>query len=171
MWHSWGECFNLKKKWYIGSMREVHTILSGIEGMLDINCSFYFSYTDSIELGTALIWIRFKTKDMVLCVACSEPVELLVKGCFIWVKFRWVWKQTGQILGGRDLLTLTGLQVVSGLENLCGWKWVDPICSFFFLFHTWSHGTTAGGTTLFKVSPCTEAVLCSFLYYIFFLYT
>lgn len=103
---------------------------------------------------------------MVLCVACSELVELLARGCFIWVKFRWVWRQTGQILG-REICwhLLTGLPVVSGLENLCGWKWVDHIRSLFFLFPACPLMTIAGGTILFKVSPCSEAVLCSFLYY------
>lgn len=162
MWHGWGGCFNLKNKGLIGSMRQVQTILNDMErSARDQLLIVIFRYrSHRIRYCINLDQVQNKGNDMVLCVGCSDPVELFVKGCFIWLNIRWVWKQTGQ-MPGREICwcLLTGLPVVAELENLCGWKWVDPICSLFFLLPTCPLVTTARGTTLLEVSPCSEAVM------------
>lgn len=171
MWHSWGETWKINDLLEVWDRSTQFWVAWGV--VQEINLSLYFSDTDTIELGTALIWIRFKTKEMIwffvwhavnLWSSLSKDVSC---GWFqVGVKADWAnaWK--------RDwLIFTTGLPVVPELENFCGWKWVFPVCSLFFLFPTCPLVATARGTTLLKVSPCSEAVLCSFLYYVLFLYS
>lgn len=46
----------------MGDMRDIKTILSGMERNARDSWLLYFSYRHPTELGMALIWIRFKTK-------------------------------------------------------------------------------------------------------------
>lgn len=137
-------------------------------GILGTNWLLYFSDTDPIELRLMLIWIRFKTKKRMwffvwykMDLWNSLPKDVVYR-----------WRQTGQVLG-REICwhLLTGLLIVLGPENLLGWKLLDHICSLFFLFPTCPLVIAAGDRTLTKVGPCSELVLCSFLYYVMFLYT
>lgn len=137
-------------------------------GILGTNWLLYFSDTDPIELSLMLIWMRFKTKKRMwffvwytMDLWNSLPKDVVYR-----------WRQIGQVLG-REICwhLLTGLLIVLGPENLLGWKLLDHTCSLFFLFPTCPLVIAAGDRTLTKVDPCSELVLCSFLYYVMFLYT
>ena len=73
-------------------MREVNTILSGMErNARDQLVVVFFRYrSHSIRYDINLDQVQNKEKDVVLHVTCSGPVELLARGCCIWMKFRWV---------------------------------------------------------------------------------
>lgn len=149
-------------------MGQVHTILSGmvrnVRDKLTDHCIFQMQIEPH---RIRLIWVRFKTKERIWFFVW-HAVNLwssLLKD----VSYKWLWKQTGK-MPGREICSclLVGLPLVPELENL--WLKVgrSPMFLFFSLAymsphdHSWKHN---------MVSPCSEAVLCSFLYYILFLYT
>lgn len=103
-------------------------------GMLEINWSLYFSDTDPIELGTELIWIRFKTNEIIwffvwhaVNLGSSLSKDVSYGWTQVGVKADWAnaWKTDW-------LIFTTGLTVVPELENLCAERGYFPYVPFSF---------------------------------------